>query len=203
MDGYIGMIMPWAGSWAPQDWLFCQGQTLSINTYAALYSIVGTTYGGDGRTNFALPDLRSRMPIGAGQGPGLSLRLPGQQLGVEQNQLSVNQLPPVAVPLQGNATVQFPGQPATTAQATSTTPAADGSSFPGKIPTLMIGDNEVDVPAYATGTPNCTLKSAGSAPCTISGQTAQLGLGAGITNMPPALALNYIICVSGLYPDRP
>ena len=72
MEGTIGEIRGFAGNFAPRTWSFCEGQFVSISANQALFSIIGTTYGGDGRTTFALPDLRGRTPISSGSGPGLS-----------------------------------------------------------------------------------------------------------------------------------
>lgn len=83
MDPFIGEIIMFAGNFAPRNWALCQGQLLPISDYNALFSILGTTYGGDGRTTFALPDLRGRTPISQGQGPGLSSRPLGQKSGLE------------------------------------------------------------------------------------------------------------------------
>jgi len=92
-EGTLGEVTLFAGNFAPRGWAFCHGQLLPINQYQALFSILGTTYGGDGRTTFALPDLRGRVPVGVGYGPGLSdIRL-GQKAGYEAVQLTVNQLP--------------------------------------------------------------------------------------------------------------
>ena len=93
MDGYIGTIMMFAGTYAPQNWAFCHGQLLQIAQYQALYSIVGTYYGGDGRTNFALPDLRGRAPIGQGQAPGLSWINLGEKGGSETVTQTVQNMP--------------------------------------------------------------------------------------------------------------
>jgi microcystin-dependent protein len=73
-----------AGNFAPRGWAFCDGQLLSISQNTALFSIIGTTYGGDGRTTMGLPDLRARTPVGAGRGPGLANVLLGQKLGGDQ-----------------------------------------------------------------------------------------------------------------------
>lgn len=70
----IGMVMPCSFSYAPVNWMFCQGQELQIEQFIALFSLLGTNYGGDGRYTFKVPDLRGRIPVGAGQGPGLSSR---------------------------------------------------------------------------------------------------------------------------------
>lgn len=93
MDPFIGQIIMFAGNFAPQGWALCNGQLLPIAQYTALFSILGTTYGGDGRTTFALPDLRGRVPVHPGQGTGLSNYALGQQAGSETVTLSVNQMP--------------------------------------------------------------------------------------------------------------
>jgi microcystin-dependent protein len=93
MDPYIGEVILFAGNFAPRGWAFCEGQLLPISQYSALFSILGTTYGGDGRTTFALPDLRGRSPIGAGTGPGLEQIRLGAKGGAFQHTLSVSQLP--------------------------------------------------------------------------------------------------------------
>lgn len=80
---YLGEIVLFAGNYAPRGWAFCDGQLLSINSYSALFSILGTTYGGDGRTTFALPDLRGRAPIHEGTGSGLTNRRLGERSGQE------------------------------------------------------------------------------------------------------------------------
>ena len=72
MDPFIGEIVLFAGNFAPRSWALCDGQLLAINSHSALFSILRTTYGGDGRTTFALPDLRGRTPVHPGHGPGLS-----------------------------------------------------------------------------------------------------------------------------------
>ena len=80
---YIGEIFLFAGNFAPAGFALCNGQLLPIAQYTALFSILGTTYGGDGRTTFALPDLRGRVPVGVGNGPGLTNRPWGQRAGTE------------------------------------------------------------------------------------------------------------------------
>jgi microcystin-dependent protein len=93
MEGVIATIMMFAGNFAPKNWAFCQGQILSIAQNTALFSLLGTTYGGNGTTTFALPDLRGRVPVGTGQGPGLSNYALGQMSGAESVTMSVNQMP--------------------------------------------------------------------------------------------------------------
>jgi microcystin-dependent protein len=93
MDTYLGEIRIFAGNFAPAGWAFCNGQLLAINQNMALYSLLGVTYGGNGVTTFALPDLRGRFPMHAGAGNGLSQRLQGQQVGSESVTLTEAQLP--------------------------------------------------------------------------------------------------------------
>lgn len=90
---FIGQITLFAGNFAPRGWAFCQGQLLSIAQNTALFSILGTTYGGDGQTTFALPDLRGRVPLQQGQGPGLQSYVLGQKAGTETVTLTVNEMP--------------------------------------------------------------------------------------------------------------
>jgi microcystin-dependent protein len=90
---YVGEIRMFAGTFAPNGWLFCQGQLLQILENETLYNLIGTTYGGDGQDTFALPDLRGRAPIHMGQGPGLSSYVIGEYGGVEEVTLNVSQIP--------------------------------------------------------------------------------------------------------------
>ncbi|MGE5396789.1 MAG: phage tail protein [Chitinophagales bacterium] len=92
-DPYLGEIRMFAGNYAPLDWALCNGQLLNISQYSALFSLIGTYYGGDGTTTFALPDLRGRVPVGQGQGPGLTNRTMGQMDGAETVTLTVSNLP--------------------------------------------------------------------------------------------------------------
>jgi len=92
-EPFIGEIKLFAGNFPPRGWQFCQGQLLSIAQNTALFSILGTTYGGNGQTTFALPDLRGRVPMQPGQGPGLSPRTLGEQAGSETVTLLYNQMP--------------------------------------------------------------------------------------------------------------
>jgi len=93
MEPFIGEIRMFAGNYAPRGWALCDGQTLDIASHTQLYSILGATYGGDGRTNFKLPDLRGRVPVHQGQGPGLSNNHLGMMGGAEKVSLTVNEMP--------------------------------------------------------------------------------------------------------------
>ncbi len=111
-EPFVGEIRMFAGNFAPRGWAFCDGQLLAVSQNDALFSLLGTIYGGDGRTTFGLPDLRGRIPLHAGQGPGLSQRRLGSKGGSEKETLTTNQL--------ASHTHDFRG---TTSQAASTTPA--------------------------------------------------------------------------------
>lgn len=93
MEPFVGQIMLFAGNFAPRGWAKCDGQLLPVAGNEALFSIIGATYGGDGRTNFALPDLRGRAPVHAGHGPGLSSYQIGDKYGVESVTLTEQQIP--------------------------------------------------------------------------------------------------------------
>lgn len=92
-EPFVGEIRMFAGNFAPRGWAFCDGQLISVSQNDALFSLLGTIYGGDGRTTFGLPDLRGRLPLHRGNGPGLSERRIGSKGGTEKVTLTVNQLP--------------------------------------------------------------------------------------------------------------
>lgn len=111
MEPFIAQIVMFGGNFAPRGWAFCDGQLLAISTNQALFSILGTTYGGDGRTTFALPDLRGRYAMHPGTGPGLSPRQLGQRGGSETNTLTTQNMPAH----NHAATVHASGNPADSA----------------------------------------------------------------------------------------
>ena len=111
-EPFVGEIRMFAGNFAPRGWAYCDGQLLAVSQNDALFSLLGTIYGGDGRTTFGLPDLRGRIPIHAGHGPGLSDRRLGAKLGSEEVTLTRNELPSHSHDWQvdnGNAVNTSPG----------------------------------------------------------------------------------------------
>ena len=119
VEAFLGEIRMFAGNFAPKGWAFCQGQILPIAQNQALFALLGTTYGGDGRTTFALPDLRGRAPVGFGQGLGLSNKDLGQQFGSETVTLTTAQMPAHshtvnAVTTEGNQNLPTNSLPANT-----------------------------------------------------------------------------------------
>jgi len=121
MDPFLGQVIMFAGNFAPRGWAFCEGQLLSISSNTALFSILGTTYGGDGRTTFGLPDLRGRGPIGVGTGPGLPTVRQGERLGNATTTLSVANLPQANILLPSSSDDASSDEPAGLAPALTET----------------------------------------------------------------------------------
>jgi microcystin-dependent protein len=177
MEGYIGVVTTVAYDFAPKNWASCNGQLLSIAQNQALFSILGTTYGGNGVTTFALPDFRSRTALGTGSGslPAVSL---GQTGGTETVTLSINNLPSHV----HNGNVSFRMQ-ASNNGATEPTPDA----------TYINGFAN----GFSNGTPNTTM--------TTPTYTATIGVAGSsqpIEILSPYLVINYVVCMYGIFPSR-
>jgi microcystin-dependent protein len=125
-EPFVGEIRMFAGNFAPRNWAFCDGQLLAISQNDALFSLFGTFYGGDGRTTFGLPDLRGRIPIHAGSGPGLTPRALASKSGLEQASVNASQLP-----VHGHAFNATSGAAADTNPVAHTTANSTGSSLYG------------------------------------------------------------------------
>lgn len=171
-DPYLAEIFMFAGNFAPRGFLFCDGQLLQISANSALFSLVGTTYGGDGRTTFGIPELRGRFPMHAGNGPGRTSRRLGDKSGDETSVLNVNHLPPHSHPT-----------PAYSGQGNKRDP---GSNVLAKEPA------NVTAP-YSDQVPDTALDS-NSLGNTGSGQAHSI--------MNPFLAVNFIIATIGQFPSR-
>lgn len=180
MDTYLAMIFLFAGNFSPMTFAFCTGQVMAISSNAALFSLLGTVYGGNGTSTFALPDLRGRVPVGSGQGPGLSDYVPGQVGGTENTTLLANNMPIHTHLLNVNNAAGTTGTPGTT-------------TYLSKGPTTGSGPNATVEKIYTTNTPNTTL--AGNTVGTAGGSSP-------FSIMQPYLALNYIITIQGLFPSR-
>ena len=154
MDPYIGQSIMFGGNFAPRGWALCNGQLLSIAQNTALFSILGTTYGGDGRTTFGLPDLRGRTPIHAGQGPGLTNRTLGESGGAETVILSAGQMPAhshVANAASGGGSATSPQNAvwaASTARDNIYAAAADTTLSPSAIGPAGGGQSHDNMPPY-------------------------------------------------------
>lgn len=200
---FIGQITLFAGNFAPRAFAFCEGQLLAISSNTALFSILGTTYGGDGRTTFALPDLRGRVSVSPGTGPGLSTWKLGTRAGVENVTLNLLQLPS-----HSHFTSVIPGSGgATTAQGTINAGATGSTNNPsGKFLAQSgnIGPNQINIFGDASDVPmaaGSVTVDLGTLP-TPTVTLANTGGGRDHENRRPFIALNYIIAMQGTYPSR-
>ncbi len=187
MDPFIGMIVMFGGNFAPRGWALCDGQLLAISSNTALFSILGTTYGGDGRTTFALPELRGRVAMHAGHGPGLTDRRLGSKGGVENVTLNTTQIPSHSHILNAAAT----GSLNVVREDGNTTEPAGASLANVSPDTTNVYNNSTAPDAAAR---------AGS--ITLGGSTAAAGGNLGHTNMQPYQCVNYIIALLGVFPSR-
>jgi len=186
MEPFIGEIVMFAGNFAPRGWALCQGQLLAISSNSALFSILGTTYGGDGRTTFALPDLRGRIATQQGTGPGLAPVRLGERGGREDVTLTINELPNhnhLGVGLTGTSTIPCSSDDGDSNEAAGRVLANAASGTP-----------------YVSGTPDENLGSTGTV--TIGGQTGNTGNQRSFSIQNPYLGVNFIIALYGTYPSR-
>lgn len=179
MDPFVGEIRLFAGTYAPMGWAFCDGQLLSVNAYQVLYALIGATYGGNGSTTFAVPDLRGRVPVSQGAGPGLTPRGLAQTFGTENVTLTPDQIPHSHTLM---ASTNAPSASNPTGAVLGTLPV--GSSAPSFL--------------YSDGT---------AAPAPLNTATVSPAPG-GVANQPhsnvmPFQVINYIIALEGVFPQMP
>lgn len=179
MEPFLGEIRLFGFNFAPRGWALCNGQTLSIAQNTALFSLLGTQYGGNGQTTFALPNLQGRVAIHQGQGPGLSPRTIGEVAGTETVTLISSQIPPHTHPLLASAAAAATNAPANNALAASAGSLEDGT------PTIAN--------VYAAAAPNTALNPASIGPNN-GGQPFGI--------MQPYLVMNYCIALEGVFPSR-
>lgn len=173
MDPYVGEIRLFAGNYAPVGWALCNGQIISIQQNPALYAVIGNIYGGDGRTTFALPDMQGMAPMGQGNGPGLTPRNIGVQVGESTEMLTIQQIPShTHVPNGSSATASSVADP---------TNNIWGSENPA-----------VPLKPY-TATPNVQMNALALSPA---------GGGQAHNNMQPYLTLSFIIALEGVFPPK-
>ncbi len=175
-DPYLGEIRMFGGNYAPRNWAFCSGALINISDNNALYSLIGTNYGGDGRVTFALPDMRGRLPMGQGHGPGLSARMIGQRFGVERVTLSNNQMPTHTHAFRASLD-----------ESNSSNPGGD----------VPASHSDGDMPYTAAPTDPSRFQNLSSASVTLTGDAASH------YNVMPFQCVNFIICLHGIYPSRP
>jgi microcystin-dependent protein len=187
MNPLLAQIVMIGGNFAPRGWALCDGQLLPINANQALFSLLGTTYGGDGRTSFALPDLRGRSPIHAGRGPGLSDIKLGQRGGSETKTLTLMELPNHF----HNAGTMKGSIMASEDDGTTDDPSGAGLA----LATASAGD----VSIYNKETPNVAMSPNTVA---VTGNTGASGNQQAFNIRNPFLGINYIIAMQGTFPSR-
>lgn len=179
-EPFVGEIRMVGFNFAPVGWALCQGQLLSISTNTALFSLLGTTFGGNGVTNFGLPDLRGRAPVGMGQGPGLTDIVQGEMSGTENVTLLTTNMPMHTHP----TSVQVAGTPTSNVTAPSATNSVLGASGAGP-GSASIWSTEMANPVNLSG--------------------VQAGVAGGsqpFDNRNPYLGTNFIIALNGIFPSR-
>ena len=173
-EPFIAEIRIFAGNFAPYGWAFCDGALLPIATNTALFSIIGTTYGGDGRTTMALPNMQGRTPMHPGRGPGLTARRLGERIGTENETLTELQMPSHHHMVRAHA-------------------GAGAEATPGN--TTAIASASARDALYQTDTQSNIVEMD-------EGTVSNTGGGQSHYNMQPVLSLNFIIALQGLYPSR-
>lgn len=179
MEGFIGQIMMFGGNFAIRSWALCDGQLLPISQNTALFSILGTTYGGDGRTTFGLPDMRGRSPMHFGNGPGLTPRSLGQRFGQENVVLNNTQIP------------SHTHSAATTTQIAVSAAAGGESTVNGQHianHTSAFNEDPTDGAFLAGATSSTTVANTG-------GNLSH-------NNMQPNMVVTFLICLQGVFPSR-
>jgi microcystin-dependent protein len=195
MEAFMALICAFGGNYAPRGWAFCYGQLVSISQNSALFSLLGTSFGGDGQTTFGLPDLRGRGLIGQGQAPGRANYYLGQTGGAESVILTLNNLPSHTHTTDVSTLVVTPS--ASTAVATTNTPGA--TLVPAVLPTIGGGPSATQIKGYAVKNGSTTL-----APDTVTGSVTigLTGNNQAVSTQDPYLAISYIIALEGIYPSR-
>lgn len=179
MEGYIGEVRLFGGNFAPKNWAYCHGQSLAISTYQALFSLIGTIYGGDGRTTFQLPDLQSRVAISPGQAnPNTLNTVLGQKGGAETHTMTVNEMPSHTHSAMANAYIPAYSDGGESGSPSGSTLAA----LPG---------------AFSTENPDTAILASNATVNIINA-----GAGYPFEIIQPITALHYIICLQGIFPSR-
>ncbi|WP_110676779.1 MULTISPECIES: tail fiber protein [Salinicola] len=186
IDSYMGVIAPFAGNFAPRGWMICNGQLLSIAQYSALYSLLGTIYGGDGRTTFGLPNLNGRVAMGGGQ------YREGAMGGTERTTLQYYNLPvhEHAGTAHADVTWQATATPADASQASANATLGQSVGASGRDPAT------VQIYAPASGTVGLPAQLQVGAQLAVSGQNQSVDI------LQPVLTLTQCICIEGIYPPR-
>lgn len=204
MEGYIAEIRLFAAPFAPRNWQYCAGQLLAVNTNMALFSLLGTTFGGNGSTTFGLPDMRGRVAVGTGTGTAGNSVVLGQMSGANTTQLLMSNLPPHSHTVTAPATVPVSGTMSARMNVNNTSaddstpvnnflgPEQGGNGFYDSAPT-----------AGATLAADAITVTSSTLGANLSSVTINTAGGSyPVTNQMPYLGMNYIICQFGIFPSR-
>jgi microcystin-dependent protein len=185
MEEFIGTIKIFAGTFAPRGWMLCQGQLLPISSYSALFSILGTNYGGDGVRTFALPNLSGMVPLGTGNSSVTGTKYDlGEVGGSETTKLEIVNIPAHKHDIKIHAS----SSNASYSQPLATSVLAAVGKSQGREFEAFFG--------YTDATPDMQMSGA-------MATEEPVGGGAPVANMQPFMAMNYIVCIDGIYPSRP
>jgi microcystin-dependent protein len=188
-DYFVGQILLVPFNFAPTGFAFCNGQTMFISQNTALFSLLGTMYGGNGQTTFALPDLQGRVAVAFGQGPGLSQYLQGAAAGTDVVTLDATQLAAHTHPVNASALTATP---------TCKNGAGDQSTPVGNVPAIEAASA---APVYSNAAPDANMRAGA---VTVGGTATTVPAGGGLShsNLQPYLTMNYIIALQGVFPAR-
>lgn len=195
MEVFLGNIQMFGFNYAPYGWALCNGQLVPVSQYQALFAVMGTSYGGNGQSNFGLPNLQSRIPICQGTGAGLTTRVMGEFNGTEHVSVLSSNLPPQVIPTTGltvTTTINLASTPTNPVTAPTTTNAYIGASNPSGPPSAAIYSD-------AQGASPVALKGVASA---FTGTLSTPGGSQPLAVMNPFLAVNFSIALQGIYPSR-
>jgi len=207
MDGFIGEIKCFGGNFAPQNWMFCWGQILSIQQYTPLFALIGNQFGGDGKVNFALPDLRGRIPVTSGSVQGLTPRYQGQFGGNENILLNIGQVPPHNHNIVNTTTSEKNITLNATANIKCSSSVVDTNTPKGNYPGMIRGSNSYSSSVNAD-TMNANLLSnvainiQGDVSVSVTSTCGTSGDSLAHNNIQPCQCLNFIICIYGYWPPR-
>jgi microcystin-dependent protein len=195
MDAFIALICAFGGNYAPRGWAFCYGQLVSISQNSALFTLLGTSFGGDGQTTFGLPDLRGRGLIGQGQAPGRANYYLGQTGGAESVVLTLDNLPSHTHTADVSTLIVTPSA----STATGTTNIPGPTLVPAGLPQTGVGPTASTIKGYAVKNGSTTLAAG-----TVTGSLTinANGNNVAVATQDPYLAISYIIALEGIFPSR-
>lgn len=199
MQAFLTTVMGWGPNWSPRDWNLCNGALLAISQFTAIFSLIGTIYGGDGRTTFMLPDLRGRALIGSGAAPGMQPYVIGYRGGQEFVTLNIPEMP------AHNHTAALSGGTAAIDISPYTNSAVGTDVIPtGNYPAQTAKVGKATVPGYATSRSGTDRMAPMIESAALSG-TVSVGITGNSSsheNRTPYQVLNWIFCMQGTYPSR-